>query len=120
MQLKKQLIPNSLFLHVRSFEIAQMSQILLGGKNGERDLKSRSPTESYQWFAFCSWKKMKQESRNCRDGDMVSIWENRKSCKRETSVRPATTGYHQRLAHIMTDIPGNLGTQHNPVLWTME
>lgn len=30
----------------------------------------------------------------------------------------ATTGYHQRLAPIMTDIPGNLGTQHNPVLWT--
>lgn len=30
----------------------------------------------------------------------------------------ATTGYHQRLAPIMTDIPGNLGTQHSPVLWT--
>lgn len=41
-----------------------------------------------------------------------------KESKRETSVRPATTGYHQRLAHIMTDIPGNLGTQHSPVLWT--
>lgn len=75
MQLKKQLIPNSLFLHMRSFEIAQMSQILLGGKNGERDLKSRSPTESYQWFAFCSWKKMKQESRNCRDGDGLHLGE---------------------------------------------
>lgn len=91
-----------------------MSQILLGGKNGERDLKSRSPTESYQWFAFCSWKKMKQESRKCRDGDMVSIWENRKG----NISKAATTGYHQRLTPIMTDIPGNLGTQHSPVLWT--
>lgn len=55
MQLRKRLIPNSLFLHMRSFEIAQMSQILLGGKKGERDVKSRNPPESYQWFAFCGW-----------------------------------------------------------------
>lgn len=54
MQPRKWLIPKSLsFFHMRSLEIAPMSQLLLGGRKGEGYLKSRNPAESYQWSAFC-------------------------------------------------------------------
>lgn len=46
--------------------------------------------------------------------------QNRKSLGGEgNNYEGCYTSYHQRLTHIIAKIPGNLGTQHSPVLQAM-